>query len=340
MLWKKKKTYEKPLISVCIPVYNTEKYLQRCLDSIIEQDFPYFEVIVVSDGSGGKSDEGYSARKIVRLSQKKANIYRRKNSLPLINLSFYENSRNLGTVETRRVAFFYSIGEYITYIDSDDVMIKGALKALYSKSGEFDIVQGDIYCGRYEDSLFCVENDLSKWRNFEVFHGDLKGHDVFSRWFVNWEYSCVLWGKLVKRELYQKAYDSIPFIFCCYSDDILTWFFVSLYANSYTGINAPVINYVLDTGVSDKSDITDLKTWKIYCTKFTALTVINDFIENNKKMFSKLEKKSLRALNTHGIEYISYLLTERVSKDLQKDAYRMLCEFCGKENVDRFVREF
>lgn len=42
---------KKTLISIIVPVYNTEKYIERCLDSIMKQDYPNFEVILVNDGS-------------------------------------------------------------------------------------------------------------------------------------------------------------------------------------------------------------------------------------------------------------------------------------------------
>ena len=46
---------KKTLISIIVPVYNTEKYIERCLDSIMKQDYPNFEVILVNDGSTDES---------------------------------------------------------------------------------------------------------------------------------------------------------------------------------------------------------------------------------------------------------------------------------------------
>ena len=53
-----------PLISICIPVFETEPYLEACLDSVITQDFLSFEVVVVSDASRGKDSKGRSAKKM------------------------------------------------------------------------------------------------------------------------------------------------------------------------------------------------------------------------------------------------------------------------------------
>ena len=55
-----------PLISVCVPVYDTEPFLERCLRSAAEQDFDNFEIVVASDASRGKDARGRNAKKIVK----------------------------------------------------------------------------------------------------------------------------------------------------------------------------------------------------------------------------------------------------------------------------------
>lgn len=88
--------------SICVPVYNVEKYLAECLDSIIEQTFNDFEIICVNDGSTDSSPkilEAYSSKDI-RIS--------------IINKS------NQGLLWARRDAIKVAKGEYILFIDSDD----------------------------------------------------------------------------------------------------------------------------------------------------------------------------------------------------------------------------
>ena len=67
-----------PLISVCIPLYNTEPFLAQCLRSVYTQDFESFEIIVVSDASKGKDEKGRKAKKIVKLAQKESDKYRKE----------------------------------------------------------------------------------------------------------------------------------------------------------------------------------------------------------------------------------------------------------------------
>ena len=61
-------TYQRPLISVIVPVYNTERYIRRCIDSILENTYPNIEIICVDDGSSdGSADvlRGYSEKRNV-----------------------------------------------------------------------------------------------------------------------------------------------------------------------------------------------------------------------------------------------------------------------------------
>ena len=93
-----------PFISVIIPVYNTEKYLKRCLDSIINQTFKDIEIIIVDDCSPGYCGnckdiaEGYKDSRII----------------------YTRNEKNSGSAWSRINGFNYSHGKYIHFVDSDD----------------------------------------------------------------------------------------------------------------------------------------------------------------------------------------------------------------------------
>ena len=102
-----------PLISVCIPVYNTELFLLQCLRSVINQDFADFEIIIVSDSSRGKDAQGRSAKKIVRLAQKECNSFRKSKNLSKVKIRFIEHRQNRGILEVRRTLCYEARGEYI-----------------------------------------------------------------------------------------------------------------------------------------------------------------------------------------------------------------------------------
>ncbi|WP_088041614.1 glycosyltransferase family 2 protein [Bacillus sp. EAC] len=92
----------KPLISIIIPVYNAERYLKRCVDSVLNQSFKDLELILVNDGSTDGSDEicdFYSKQ------DERVQVYHLKNGGP-------SHARNHGMI--------HAVGKYITFIDADD----------------------------------------------------------------------------------------------------------------------------------------------------------------------------------------------------------------------------
>lgn len=101
------------MISVIVPVYNVEKYIINCIESIINQDYKDFELILVNDGSTDNSE------KIIKDYLKDKNI-----NWQLIN------KENGGQSSARNAGLKASKGDYISFIDSDDVISKDFLSTL------------------------------------------------------------------------------------------------------------------------------------------------------------------------------------------------------------------
>lgn len=103
-----------PIISVIVPVYNVEKYLPRCIDSILAQTFTDFELILVDDGSpdncGAICDEYAAKDKRVRVIHKS----------------------NGGVSSARNAGLDAASGEYVTFVDSDDYIAEDRLKQMHS----------------------------------------------------------------------------------------------------------------------------------------------------------------------------------------------------------------
>ena len=117
-----------PLVSVIVPVYNTEKYLHRCIDSILSQTFSDFELLLIDDGSTDQSgticDE--YARKDSRVK-----VFHKENG-------GVSSARNLGLDNTR--------GEWVTFCDSDDFIHKDMCRTLMNNIQE-DEDADIIVCG-------------------------------------------------------------------------------------------------------------------------------------------------------------------------------------------------
>ena len=118
----------KKLVSIIVPVFNVEKYLRQCLDSILGQTFNQFEVIIVNDGSTDNSGaicQEYEARD---------------------NRIVYLEKENGGVSEARNLGLDFATSEYIIFIDSDDWIEPTYVEVLYEKIEEY---QADIVFENY-----------------------------------------------------------------------------------------------------------------------------------------------------------------------------------------------
>ena len=111
-----------PAISVIIPMYNVEKYIGECLDSIFMQTFQDFEVVVVDDCSTDNS-------------RQVAESYLEKFGG---RLKVYGNTKNLGASASRNNGLMLSRGKYVYYLDSDDMLLLTGLEEMYKTAEEFN----------------------------------------------------------------------------------------------------------------------------------------------------------------------------------------------------------
>lgn len=114
-----------PKISVIVPVYNTEQYLHRCIDSILAQTFTDFELLLIDDGSkdsSGKICDEYAAK------DSRVRVFHKENG-------GVSSARNLGLDNVQ--------GEWITFVDSDDWLESKGLELLINAS-DADIIIGEI----------------------------------------------------------------------------------------------------------------------------------------------------------------------------------------------------
>lgn len=116
-------------ISVIVPLYNVERYVNRCIDSILTQSFDNFEVILINDGSTDKTGDI-------------CDFYAAKDSR--IKVIHKENG---GGSSARKAGIDAAIGKYIMFIDSDDAYVEGALEKAHKTIVEHnvDIVQFNYY---------------------------------------------------------------------------------------------------------------------------------------------------------------------------------------------------
>ena len=168
------------LISVIVPVYKVEKYIHRCVDSILAQTFTDFELILVDDGSPdncGKICDEYAEK------DNRIHVIHKENG----GLS---DARNAGI----DWAFANSDSEWITFIDSDDWIHPKYLEALYNAVKETGC---EISICGYEETT----GDSPKVDDINLQAVIVSTEDFFCEHNVN---AVVAWGKLYKKELFRE----------------------------------------------------------------------------------------------------------------------------------------
>ena len=339
-----------PLISVCIPLFDTEPFLAQCLRSVSRQDFSDFEVVVVSDASHGRDEKGRSGKKIVKLAQKECDRLRKEKNLPPVPFRFIEHKENRGLIEVRRTLCYEARGIYMTQLDSDDELAEGALSALYraaTENGEsFDIVHGTSRAGRFDEEGNFTPSKENRYGT--IYYGQITGREIFRHWLLKKEFTANTWGKLIKRQLWQKAYENIPYTECNMADDILLFFFLAQYAESYKGIHDNVYRYRMNSGMSSGRRIDSLNKWKMICTTASVFTVLSQWAEqkcepdNSSPALPPLLPDEIYAVRQMTSFYLCNnikQLREAVLPELQADARAMLCEYWGQSFVEKMEAE-
>lgn len=115
-----------PSVSILVPIYNVEPYLQRCIDSVLNQDFTDWELILVDDGSPDRCPEICDR-----------NAAKHPDKIKVVH------KENGGLVSARLAGFRESRGEYLMFLDSDDYLLDGAVHRLYNEisEGRYDVVK-------------------------------------------------------------------------------------------------------------------------------------------------------------------------------------------------------
>lgn len=173
-------------ISVIIPIYNVEKYLARCIDSVLNQQEVDYEIILVDDGSTDHSLEI-------------CNEYQKKESR--IRIIHKENE---GLGYARNSGIDVACGKYIFFLDSDDFIVEGALKKilLLAENNGVDLVSFE-----YIMTSRCIIDDSQIRRPKEEVV--LNNREIMKEYF--WRLSASACTKLYKRELFNNVrFSAVP----------------------------------------------------------------------------------------------------------------------------------
>ena len=273
------------LISVIVPVFNVEKFLPKCLDSILAQDYQNLEIILVNDGS---TDDSLSICKKYASKDQRIKIISQKNA----GLS---SARNTGIDNAK--------GEYLTFIDSDDFVESNYVSALYGlivkdQSDMSAVKHNVIYPTRIEKAYTGM--------TFYLFN-----RDVLRLMLYGNDFDVSAWGKLYHKNLFKNVRFPVGMLF----EDSATTYKLILNALTISFNSIPLYNYVIRDNSITSRDFSWRDFDLIDATKQMCIDVATEYPElqsdcNRIIMYAYLSTLSKLALSDQpdNTEYLNRLL--------------------------------
>lgn len=250
-------------ISIIVPAYNAEKYIEKCLDSLVNQTKEELEFIIVNDGSTDSTEELVKKYKDKRIK--------------------YFKNKNQGIGKTRNFGIDKATSKYIMFLDSDDYLAKNACEVMYNKAenNNLDIVICDFY-KEYDNG------NILEIRTPDFEESTLKENpDIIT------EYLCP-WAKIYRRDLLinnkikfveNLKYEDAPFVIEAY-----------LKANKIGKVNE-CLNYYLIHGNSETT-VRDRRCFDI----LKIIDKIRKLTKDTPELTDKINRLTVRIVTNYTIQ--------------------------------------
>jgi len=243
---------KQPKVSIIVPIYNAEKALRRCVDSILNQEFTDFEVLLINDGSKDSSGEicdQYAAR------DNRVRVVHKPNS---------------GVSATRNLALDLAQGTYVQFLDADDWITPEATKLLVRtmEENDSDMVIADFYrvVGERLSRKGDIEEDRVLTRQEYAEHMMENPADF---------YYGVLWNKLYRRDIIEQYHVRMDEDVRWCEDFLFNMEYV-LHADRICPLQVPLYYYVKTEG----SLVSQINLSKIVKMKLMVFEYYNEFYKN------------------------------------------------------------
>ena len=306
---------EKDLISVIVPVYKVEKYLEKCIESVLKQTYTNLQIILVDDGSPdncGKICDEY-AKKDSRIE--------------------VIHKANGGLSDARNVGISKAKGRYIGFVDSDDYIKEDMYEILLNLIKKYD---ADVsICNLYDviDGNECIRNKENGIREYSRL-------DILKKVLLDKNIQSYAWNKLYEKELF----DEIKYPIGKKYEDIGTTFYLFEKCNKIVVTSEPeyyylkradsLVNNVTESTILDyteiiiqryiyiKQNIKELRKYNNYYLAKTLITAHNDIenleniSEEMQQRYKKLYELVLEIIKSNS-KYIDELFSEEQKSALE-----------------------
>lgn len=301
-------------ISIIIPVYNSEEFLNKCLELLIKQSYRNLELIVVNDGSPK------NCKQIVENYIKKDD-----------RIKYVEHEKNKGLFQARITGFENSTGDYIAFLDADDYVSNDYYRELIEKAEETksDIVFSNLV-------MDYGKNNRRVYNLFKFPFEELNGEECYEE-FYNQEGLNFSWhttpNKIYSRTIWEKAINDYKKItkHLIMTEDFAFSNVLFYYAKKVTKLDRVTFYYTKHDGAS-----TSVKnmTYKKACKNLEDLITSFSFVENflkEKEIYQKYKEKFEKWRALYCQMHKSYLLNLKFSKEEKKKLEEKFNEFCPKQ---------
>lgn len=301
---------KRPLVSICVPVYGVENFIERCARSLLSQTYPNLEFIFVNDNTQDKSIE--------ILKSVIADFPEKEQKTRIVN-----HKSNRGLSASRNTALINAKGDYVMHVDSDDWIDSRAVELLVDEleNDDFDIVTGQVIMHKKD---FWTILDRPHYYNKIGFVCDLSKATLRH----------TIWGRLIKRSLYVDnkvmAEEGTNI-----GEDLQVMPQLAYYAKKTSSIESVIYHYnctnessYTGSGISTKRLKQDLRSAEIvydfFCGKepiffetikktllmFYISALRHSATENNESLFKEVKTKMYKIKPNTVKEKINYLIAK------------------------------
>jgi glycosyltransferase involved in cell wall biosynthesis len=229
-------------ISVIVPVYNVEKYITKCIESILSNTYKDFELILVDDCSIDNS---------LNICEE----YSKKDG----RIKIIKNSENVGASLSRKKGLEISTGKYIQFIDSDDWIENNMIEEMIKKAETENLDM--VFCDIYDHHSNRILRD-------NIFEKSEKIKDIITIFGI-----CSVCTKLARREVF----DKVIFPGTNFAEDRFITLQTIYFSNNFAYINKPMYHYEYNKSSTTKKQVNEKRIIDLFDTYI----LIIDFIKTN-----------------------------------------------------------
>lgn len=290
-------------LSVVVAVYNVEKYLEVCLDSLHRQRFTDVEFVVIDDGSTDRCAEicdAYAAR---------------DSRFTVVH------QENKGLLLARKTGIQRSQGKWLIFVDGDDLLAENAVEEMVQLAEKYhaDIVHFSV------DIINCKDTEQHSTA-YSFFNRRIRqqvygNKEIARETFIDKAYSWALWNKIYKTDLLKTAYEHTVNQHCVSCEDAYAYFICCYFASSLVSeATRPLYFYRFNVGISTKKET--LPLFRSHIGEIAVTRWLADFLHHEQAL--PVWQDYLEGLRSYLRDAAVYRMASLPDEDLKK-ALPLLC---------------